>query len=243
MQHRFNTAICLLIKDENDYINEWLDWHINVGFEHFYIYDNGSKKPIKESVLEQYLPFCTFVDYSSGYSCLQPDCYNHALYTYGDDVKWLAYIDTDEFIRVVDNQNINEFLLDYEQFDGLYIRWIMYNANGLYYKDNRPQRERFTQISTYDKWRPCGKSIIQTSKVKSMGTHFPSGIIGQYKMVDGCKKLMRNGMDSFSAEDKIVIDHYFTRSFEEWQEKANRGSCDPRVERKYDEFYLYNPDM
>ncbi len=243
MPARFNTAICLLIKDENEYINEWLEWHIGVGFEHFYIYDNGSKVPIRESVDEPYLPYCTFIDYSQGYSCLQSDCYNHALSTYGDAAKWLAFIDTDEFIRTIDGANINDFLREYEQFDGLYVRWLMYNANGQRHKDNRPQRERFTRLSDYDQWKPCGKSIVQPSKVKAMGTHFPAGVLGQYKMVDGCKKWMRTGMGPFSAEDKIVIDHYFTRSLEEWQEKAARGSCDPRVERKYDEFYLYNPDM
>lgn len=243
MPVRFNTTICLLIKDENEYINEWLQWHIGIGFEHFYIYDNGSKIPIKKSVFEQYSQFCTLIDFSSGYSCLQPDCYNHALQKYGSTTKWMAFIDTDEFIRTIDGRDINSFLRDYEQFDGLYVKWIMYNASGQWHKNNRPQRERFTHISDYDKWKPCGKSIIQPSKVKAMGTHFPSGIIGQYKIVDSCKKLMRTGMEQFSPEDKIVIDHYFTRSFEEWQEKAKRGSCDPRVKRDYTEFYLYNPEM
>lgn len=243
MQVCFNSSVCLLIKDENEYINEWLKWHTNIGFEHFYIYDNGSKIPIKESVEERYLSLCTFIDYSSGYSSLQVDCYNHALNNYGQFTKWFAFIDTDEFIRTIDGRQINEFLKDFEEFDGLYVRWIMYNANSLYYKDNRPQRERFTQVSSYDKWKPCGKSIIQPSKVKAMGPHFPTGVIGQYRIVDGNRKSIRTALDSFSSEDKIVIDHYFTRSFEEWQEKAARGSCDPRVDRKYDEFYLYNPDM
>jgi hypothetical protein len=54
MPQLFNTSICLIIKDENDYINEWLDWHLKVGFEHFYIYDNGSKIAIKDSVNEIY---------------------------------------------------------------------------------------------------------------------------------------------------------------------------------------------
>lgn len=76
-----------------------------------------------------------------------------------------------------------------------------------------------------------------------MGTHFPTGIIGQYDMVDGNEQWMRTGCSDFSKNDKIVIDHYFTRSHEEWLEKAERGSCDPRCQRKYDEFYYFNPDM
>ena len=47
---QFNSSICLIIKDENEYINEWLEWHIRIGFEHFFIYDNESKVPIQKSV-------------------------------------------------------------------------------------------------------------------------------------------------------------------------------------------------
>jgi hypothetical protein len=50
----------------------------------------------------------------------------------------MAFIDTDEFIRVIDDRNINEFLKDFEEYDGLYIRWQMYGANGLIKKDTRP---------------------------------------------------------------------------------------------------------
>lgn len=239
----YNTAICLLIKDENAYINEWLQWHISQGFEHFFIYDNGSKVPIRDSVFPEYVPLCTFVDFSVGYCCLQADCYAHCLQHYGGFTRWLAFIDTDEFIRTVNGENVNAFLRDFARYDGLFVPWIMYNANGLHHKDSRPQRERFTQVADYNEWKPCGKSIIQPSRVQRMGTHFPQQIPGHYYIVDGDKNFMRTAMDTPRGKSKIVIDHYFTRSLEEWLEKAQRGSCDPRVKRDYAEFYLYNPEM
>ena len=42
---------------------------------------------------------------------------------------------------------------------------------------------------------------------------------------------------------KICIDHYYTKSYEEWIEKMARGRCDPYYSRKYDEFFIFNPDM
>ena len=243
MRRSFNTAICLLIKDENDYINEWLDWHINIGFNHFYIYDNESRVPIEESVEEWYKPYCTFVDFSGAHQNTQLECYADALEQYGKDVKWLAFIDTDEFIRPLTGEDINSFLARFETHDGLYVRWVVYNANGLWEKDDRPQRERFTRVSSKSPTRPFGKSIIQPEKVKRMGTHFPAGILGQYDMVDGNGHYIKSAFLDFSPGDKIVIDHYFTRSYDEWQEKAKRGSCDPRCDRKYDEFFLFNPEM
>ena len=48
---KYYTSICLLAKEENDYINEWLDWHLNkLKFDHVYIYDNESDIPIIDSV-------------------------------------------------------------------------------------------------------------------------------------------------------------------------------------------------
>lgn len=237
----FNSAICLIIKDENDYINEWLEWHINIGFQHFYIYDNGSKILIKNSVNEKYLSYCTFIDFSNETEQIQSKCYAHALKSLKKDVKWLAFIDTDEFIRLVNNDNINDFLKEYEKFDGIYIKWNIYNANGLIKKDNRSQRERFTQISNYMPLGPIGKSIIQPEKIYNMSYHFPAGWKGQYKMVDSDKKIIETSLTRTMPINKIVVDHYFTRSYEEWMEKIERKSCD--LQRKSEEFFLFNPDM
>lgn len=243
MRPSFNAAVCLLIKDENEYINEWLSWHSGIGFQHFYIYDNGSKVPIEESVEERYKPYCTFIDFSGEHENTQLECYADALEKYGGDVKWLAFIDTDEFIRPMTGEDINSFLARFEDHDGLYVRWVVYNANSLWEKDSRPQRERFTRVSGHRPKKPFGKSIVRPEKVKCMGTHFPTGVLGQYDMMDGSGRYMKTAFAEFSPDDKIVIDHYFTRSYEEWQEKAARGSCDPRCDRKYDEFFLFNPEM
>ena len=34
-------AICLICKDENQYLEEWLNYHRSLGFNHFFIYDNN----------------------------------------------------------------------------------------------------------------------------------------------------------------------------------------------------------
>ncbi len=239
--HPFNSAICLIIKDENDYINEWLNHHINIGFQHFYIYDNGSKIPVKKTVDKNYLSYCTFIDFSNEVKWIQEKCYHHALKTWRGFTKWLAFIDTDEFIYLKNSNNINDFLKEYEEFDGIYMKWIMFNANGLVKKDCQPQQERFTEISNYIPDGPIGKSIIQTEKVYNMDYHFPRGARGSFKMVDSDKNIVESDQVRTMPTDKIVVNHYFTRSYEEWMEKIKRKSCD--LQRKHEEFFLFNPDM
>lgn len=241
---QFNSSICLIIKDENEYINEWLEWHIRIGFEHFFIYDNESKVPIQKSVNKDYIPFCTFINYPTIDGNTQLACYNNILRKYGKATKWLAFIDTDEFIRITDGRNINEFLKDYEEYDGVYAQWVTYNANGLIKRDSRPQRVRFTQTVNRFPSVSEGKSIIKPSKVLSMGCHFPSGVLKNYNIVDSNFRRMLNPLSEFSKNNIIFVDHYFTRSYEEWQEKVKRGNPESKLPcEKYNEFFLYNPDM
>ncbi len=35
-------AACLLFKDAASYLDEWLRFHLRVGVDHFYLYDNDS---------------------------------------------------------------------------------------------------------------------------------------------------------------------------------------------------------
>ena len=34
------TAICVIIKDEQDYLDEWLDYHLNLGIDEIYLYED-----------------------------------------------------------------------------------------------------------------------------------------------------------------------------------------------------------
>lgn len=241
---QFNSSICLIIKDENEYINEWLEWHIGIGFEHFFICDNDSKIPIQKSVNKDYIPFCTFINYPTINGNTQLSCYNHVLREYGKITKWMAFIDTDEFIRITDGRNINDFLKDYEEYDGVYAQWVTYNANGLIKRDSRPQRVRFTKVIDRRPSLATGKSIVRPNKLFAMGSHFPSGILKNYNVVDSNFNRMKNAYSQFSKNNKIFVDHYFTRSYEEWLDKKERGNVETKEPcEKYNEFFLYNSDM
>jgi hypothetical protein len=58
-----------------------------------------------------------------------------------------------------------------------------------------------------------------------------------------------NVHDAISVSDNCIeitdikLKHYYTRSLEEWVEKINRGSCSPSALRRYEDFFLYNPDL
>ena len=42
MEFKYYSSVILLIKDENKYLSEWINWYYGLGLDHIFIYDNGS---------------------------------------------------------------------------------------------------------------------------------------------------------------------------------------------------------
>lgn len=246
MNFKYNISICLICKNENDYINEWLEYHIGIGINHFYIYDNMSTVPIKESIKKEYLNKCTIRDWNFNvkeHGNIQMACYNDCIYHYNKESKWIAFIDADEFINIKDNSKIDDFMKQFEKYDGLYMDWVTFNANGQLKKENKPVRERFTTtVPYYEDIR--GKCIVKAHKIVAMSPHFPIMANNFNVIVDSnCNRVYNSMSYGKTPMDKITLDHYITKSYEEWCEKLNRGSSVPEFERKMNEFFYFNPDL
>jgi len=51
--NKYYASICIMVKDEEYYIQEWLEYHRLIGFEHFYIYDNNSEIPVESYIKDK----------------------------------------------------------------------------------------------------------------------------------------------------------------------------------------------
>lgn len=253
----YYSALCLLIKDENMFIEEWLSSWDKLGIEHFYIYDNGSKNPIKNTVASisdgKYLDKCTFIDFSSGYNHMQYDCYEHCLCNYGKECYWIGFVDTDEMLEFTDSSitNVNKFLSGFERDFALWIPWECYNANNHINKPAGLQKDVYTK-TIINPLGLYGKCFIQPYRTRKMYVHAAIGIdmfdrvvTQNYSHLDDSIHIVASQYysDNRGCFTKAKINHYITRSFEDWVNKMNRGSCDPNFRRKFDVFFDYNPDL
>lgn len=91
-----NLSIAAIVKNEPDII-EWIKYHMLVGVDLFYIYDNESTDGLKDK-LKPYVDagIVTYEFYPG--RRVQIDVYNKAINDYQYATKWLAIIDSDEFI-------------------------------------------------------------------------------------------------------------------------------------------------
>ena len=230
-------AVCAIAKDEGDYFKEWIDWHIAMGVERFYIYDNGSTdntreilEPYIQSGVVEYIPF-------PGYR-MQLAAYDDCLLRHRYDTRWIAFIDLDEFIVPQKNSTIPEFLREIEEAAAVEINWLIYGSSMLTEKDNRPVMERFVRHSLPSHLlNRHVKSIVNPRKVYGMiGCHEVACIHGHATDSHGTE-VRRNFKEREPQHDVIRINHYAVKSRQEFIEKQNRGRASGTQRTVPDEYF------
>lgn len=247
-QFKYYCSLCLIIRDENEYLEEWLRWHIGQGVEHFYIYDHDSKQPVKEFIEElgvQISEKITIIEWKGKHADAQPDAYNNCLNRFRGESRWIGFIDADEHVRVNTGQTLPEFLRAYEEYAGVFANWITYSAGGQIKEKPGPLRKRFQKECHEDWWLDkAGKVIIQPYYMTDIVIHNGRAADGFYVVDAHGEKVYNYSLtDSHPTVDLICVDHYYTKSYEEWIKKLRRGSGHAKYRRKYEEFFKVNPDM
>ena len=233
-------GICAIIKDcYKPYLLEWFNYHHSIGVDCFFIYDNESEVSITDIVNDLDFKDDIHVEIITG-SVKQLAAYNKCL----DDIKSgalpacnrVAFIDDDEFI-VCENNDIKETLKEYEEFSGLGINWRIFGSSGIKEQTPEGQRAKFTQHTTSD-YPPNRhiKSIVDPFIAEAPDHNPHSFTYSKGNCVNVNREIVEKTFTT-PIYKKIWLDHYFTRSLEEWNEKVARGRSDINSTRTLSEFY------
>jgi hypothetical protein len=233
-------SIVAIVKDEALYILEWLEYHLIVGVEKFYIYDNGSTDNLKE-VLDPYIKD-GIVEYIYFPGKLrQLPAYNDAVRRFRDKSFWIAFIDLDEFIVPVKNKTIPDFLHDFEDVPGIEVNWVLYGSGGHKEKTIGLVMERFKDHDIWDShYNRTVKSIHNPRCVFHLNSHVADYICGEQSVDTNKKKNIYGSFDRPSLYDKLRINHYFLKSYEEFLAKVNKGRSAVANKLQVEEFHKRN---
>lgn len=230
-------SVCAIAKDEGDYFKEWLDWHISMGVDKFFIYDNGSTDRTRD-VLQPYISE-GIVEYVffPGYR-MQLAAYDDCLRRHRFDTRWLAFIDIDEFIVPLKDKDITAFLHRFENAPAVEINWLVYGSGGQVEKSSEPVMKRFRFHSKDDhRLNRHVKSIVNPRRIFNMiGCHEAARIDGKALDSHG-DKITKNFRDRIPRQDVIRINHYAVKSRQEFLEKQNRGRASGKKRNVPDEYF------
>ena len=237
INYKYFLSMVTIVRDENDYLPEWIRYHIEeMNFDHFYIYDNETSVPVKEyleNINFKYLDRITIIPWKTT-TASQQDSHNDFLIKYGNETKWFIGMDPDEYIFIKDSsKSLISFLNENSKYATIKCLWRHFNANGHETKTDEPDMVRFTQDTDWEDWKHGGKKFAQSNRIKFFQSYVPWA------------KLNAPELDYDSGMDRnfIQLNHYYTRSYEEWVQKIKRGSSNPNFRRKYSDFFELNPDM
>jgi hypothetical protein len=238
---KYNLSLCCIIKNER-YLEEFINYYILLGVEHFYIYDNESSIPILERLNNFYYnKICTIINFPG--KGLQLEAYKNCLDIYGEDTKWLIFCDGDEYILPKNHYKLIDFLNEYDDAHAIAINWIMYGTSFHEYK-----KDGFL----IDKYRYCNK--FQDKHIKTICKpkftikfNNPHHVIvsDPLKYLDSHRNIIDGPWNTNFNTDIIQINHYFGRSIEENIEKHHRGNADS-IDGKYiipKNLHKYNNDQ
>ena len=230
-------ALCGIFQNEAAYLREWIEYHRLVGVSHFYLYNNLSNDHYWE-VLEPYVnsgvvelfevPFDSRVyqDAAQTHNQVQVHCYNHAIRLARKANKWLAIIDSDEFICPVKDKSLLTVLKEYDYAKALMVYWQLYGTSSVW--DIEPNSLLIEQLvnkfpTNYgENW--LFKTIVQPKYAKCIDPHYCTVSKGKSVIPDHSSF---NHKPTFTCPpvDVIRINHYTfrTESFYHNVKKARRA--------------------
>ena len=253
--NNIKVALCTMGKKENLYVNEFVGYHLKIGIDHIFIYDdNGpNEERMSDAIPFEYKNKTTVYENIKKMSLNnQADSFTHC---YQNNIKkfdWLVMIDMDEFVYIV-NGTLKDYLVNnkFNKCDFIRLHWVTTNDNGLVHYDNRSLFQRFKP--PYFKDRSI-KSIVKGNIPKlKYWVHSPKfsperniSCINTGDLFDGV--YTSEGSHKVNVEKSFVI-HFRYKSTEEFIAKYKKGLSNwfgnkeyelSVLNRKLDEYFEQN---
>lgn len=197
-------ALVCIAKNEDHYIDEWVDYHLALGFDKIFVYENDwectNDKVVK-------IPW-------DG-EAMQKPAYSHFIKN-NKDFDWVAFFDVDEFLVLKKHPNVKDFIKDYAKWPSIAINWVLFGDNGLSFNGDYSIK-RFTKHQKGV--NPHVKVIVNIKQDVWMESPHHTN---RYA-VDTNFNIVVGPFNPDGDSEIAQINHYFCKTREEFKLKIERG--------------------
>ena len=261
------SCILTVIKNEQEYLDEWISYHLNLGIDHIFIFediDSDSHKEICDKYNDVILNSISLILNNDELNKIK-DIKSKGIQNHNENPQyiyiknglqylkllkkydWCFVIDNDEFITFEkENDKLEDILELYKKYDAFILQWKCYGANGLIHKpdySNKGIIETYTKEITGHIPTSTPQSLSKTCY--NLNTYQENYFLYTHQPSKYCNFCRTNFSKDRNTPvyDKIFIRHYITKSLEEylWKKKS-RGYFFGKL-RTFEAFFNMNPDM
>ncbi len=239
-------GICAIVRDEAEYIEEWVDFHRRQGVTAFRIYDNGSIDDTPRIIERLGIEPVIWAGHPPDFDAQQRAAYIEGAGMLAPHADWIAFIDIDEFV-FGRGRSLPDALAALPLDAGaVAVQQRVFGSNGQQRKRPGGVLQRFTRSAPCDhaehRWF---KTIARPGAIEAFDSvHSVVLREGRYVMADG-SSLVRAGPHPGEAgrrvEGSIGLHHYPLKSLEEFRAKQAKWS-DRRAAVRMNDAYFYNRD-
>jgi hypothetical protein len=223
-------VIVCIAKNEYNYIEEFVKYHLALGFSHIYLYDNQDVPNTYVKILEKYIHKMTIIHIAGNNHkfSVQGIILNHFqnfILKHNKNITHAAHIDIDEYIVLKKHKNISELIKEYIKGDcsAIGMNWKFFGSSGHTNYTSEPITSRFTKYG-----KNGDKNIKTICDVRlSKGfdnPHYPELIKGYNKSTNG--DIIIGPFNFNPCYDIVQINHYKCKTLEEYKTIRLRGRAD-----------------
>jgi len=232
---RHGVAIVLVVRNEARHIGEWARFHRLAGVRHVLVYDDGcSDGTLAELQRELGTAAHTVIPWRQRLndSLLgrpmhnQVLAYAHAAANFGGAYRWLAFIDADEFLVPVQAGGVDEALAHLgSEVCNLSLPWHMFGRNGHQLPPMGGVVANYRQRAADPMQAANFKCLVDPCRLQAVRVH--SMDTGQPALTWNDRgdpwPISQRRRPGFYAAGHLQLNHYYTRSSTELEEKISRG--------------------
>ncbi len=223
-------TLVAIAKNEETYIAEWIAHHLAVGFSKIVVYDDGSTDNTLGVLKDISLIYDAVSVKTVGPVGIddspQTTSYNDALRDIATD--WTMFLDIDEFLVPYRDYSIGAYLMRApSDVSSVHVNWRGFGSSGL------TTRNHDLVVGSFTRCAPANwsnhyhfKSIARTRLIERVYIHNLDTRSGRRVLSDfGDFETLNNGISNRIAYDGIQINHYQSKTFEEFRTRMERGDA------------------
>ena len=246
------TVICAIVKNEQRFIREWAEHYLHIGFDKLYVFEDFGSVSHKEQLNDyirsgqvELIPLDTagFIPHYERGTLVQRELYSRFLNKAKKEglADWIGFFDVDEFMMFEEGWDLQSLEEEFKDCGGVLLSWRVYGANG------HMKRPNGGVVESYTTHMPDGFRVDGSSKqwnVKSFVNVKHSKGEKHIHVFHGCRfSDNRSFKDGEMVYCKAWLNHYFTKSWEDYLDRIfARGNMHNNF-RCLDRFFKCNPDM